>query len=286
MTLKLPAIAVNGIINQQVSPLDRGFTYGDGVFETCRMIDAKIPLWNLHSQRLQKSCHQLMIPVVIELVESYIAQLIACVSSRDLTDAVVKIIVTRGQGGRGYRIATEAQPTLCIGIFSPAKYAENYADAGISVRMCSHRLSCNKALAGLKHLNRLEHILARAEWNDDAIAEGLLLDSNNYLIEATASNIFCTKNGILLTPDLTEAGVAGVLRRLIIEDLSPKLGLTLQIKKLTLNDLLTADEIFLCNSVNGIWPVVNISSQHETQFHIGKTTRLLQQELQHELQKK
>jgi len=121
------------------------------------------------------------------------------------------------------------------------------------VRVCNLRLA-RSALAGMKHLNRLEHILARAEWQDE-FAEGLLLDAQGRVIEATVSNLFAVKNNQLYTPDLSTAGVAGIMRRAIIEKLAPELGIVCRIVDMELDFLQAADEIFLCNSVYGIWPV-------------------------------
>ena len=276
MQLTLPAIAINGELNKQVSPLDRGFAYGDGVFESCRIIQAKIPLWKLHAQRLIASCETLLIPISISVVNDYLAQLMRLISEHDLEDAIVKIIVTRGTGGRGYRLPDQINPTICIGIFPAILYPESYSSAGVSVRICSLRLGCNPVLAGLKHLNRLEHILARAEWNDEEFAEGLLFDTNNNLIEATVSNVFIVQNGELFTPEVIDAGVAGVMRRLVIEELAVQIGLEVCVKKLSREDLWSANEIFLCNSVFGIWPVINVFDQRNYFFARGSKTLLLQ----------
>lgn len=274
----LPATAINGEIDKLVSPLDRGFAYGDGVFETCRMINAQIPLWSMHSERLIASCEKLFIPVTIALIKDYLAKLIAQINVQDLTEAVVKIIITRGQGGRGYRLPEVVDPTICITIFPATAYPDSYCK-GVTVRICELRLSCNTRLAGLKHLNRLEYVLARAEWCDESFVDGLLFDTNSNLIEATVSNIFIVKNGVLFTPDLTEAGVAGVMRRLIIENLGPTVNLTTKIQKLSREDLFDADEIFLCNSVFGIWPVVTVSDHQSHVFSPGQHTIALQNAL-------
>lgn len=279
MQRNLPVIAINGIVDKQVSPLDRGFAYGDGVFETCRLLEAKIPLWDLHRQRLLASCEALFIPLQMDLLEQYLQQLIAQVAEAELSRAVVKIIVTRGEGGRGYALPEVSSPTICIGIFPARTYPEHYSSQGVSVRICQQRLGCNSTLAGLKHLNRLEHILARAEWSDEDIAEGLLLDTDDHLIEATVSNIFLVRQGVLLTPDLTQAGVAGVMRRFIVEDIALQLGLKPIIKTLTLDDLYNADEVFLSNSVFGIWPVVAIVGDRPRVFSRGKISVALQQRL-------
>ncbi|HOY24793.1 MAG TPA: aminodeoxychorismate lyase [Cellvibrio sp.] len=272
----LPVVAVNGVIGAQVSPLDRGFAYGDGVFETCKMLHGKIPLWHLHKKRLLKSCEKLLIPVAIDLVEAQLASLIASLAITDIANAVVKFTVTRGQGGRGYRAPDSVQPTLVIAVFSAANYPQSYFSEGVSVRLCNQRLSCNPSLAGLKHLNRLEQILARAEWQDDAIAEGILLDIHGNVIEAVFSNIFLIKNGELFTPDLSEAGVAGVMRRFIIETLAPQVGLKVHVKRLTITDLLSADSIFLCNSLYGIWPVQKILGEQTHVFNAHELTEKLQ----------
>ncbi len=272
----LPVIAVNGILGAQVSPLDRGFAYGDGVFETCKMLHSKIPLWQLHKERLLKSCEKLFIAVSIELVEAQLANLIASLAPIDTENAVVKITVTRGQGGRGYRAPYSVSPTIVIGVFPAANYPQSYFSEGVSVRLCNQRLSCNPSLAGLKHLNRLEQILARAEWQDDAIAEGILLDTQGNLIEAIFSNIFLIKNGELLTPDLSEAGVAGVMRRFIIEALAPQAGLKVHVKRLSITELLNADAVFLCNSIYGIWPVQKVLGEQTQEFNAHVLTAKVQ----------
>lgn len=263
----LPIISVNGVVDAQISPLDRGFAYGDGVFETCKMHDAKIPLWRFHKERMLKSCEKLWIPVPIDLLENQLKNLISKLSISDTKNAVVKITVTRGQGGRGYRLPDSVEPTIVIGIFPAPQYPATYFSEGVAVKICTQRLSCNPSLAGLKHLNRLEQVLARAEWQDESIAEGIVFDTKDNLIEAVFSNIFLVKNNEFFTPDLSEAGVAGVLRRLIIETIAPQAGLKVQIKALSLSDLMSADEIFLCNSLYGIWPVAQIVG--EKQYIVG-----------------
>jgi 4-amino-4-deoxychorismate lyase len=266
MQRTLPVIAVNGVIDAQVSPLDRGFAYGDGLFETCKLQNAKIPLWDLHRDRLVKSCERLFIPVEIDLLEAQLKKIISELSPADAKSAVVKITVTRGQGGRGYRIPDGAIPTIVIGIFPASNYPSHYFSDGVNVRLCNLRLSSNPGLAGLKHLNRLEQILARAEWSDDSIAEGIVFDNSDHLIEAVFSNIFLIKNNELFTPDLSEAGVAGVMRRFIIETIAPKANLNVQVKPLYREDLLNSDAVFLCNSLYGIWPVANIVGEAERTF--------------------
>lgn len=254
MPITLPLISVNGVLDATISPLDRGFTYGDGLFETCRIHAGKIPLWDYHLERLLESATRLKIPLDIEHLQDYREQLFRAAQVQSIDAGVFKIIVTRGIGGRGYRMPDIISPTYCLGIFPAQPLHTDFYLNGVGVRICEQRLSNNKSLAGMKHLNRLEHILARSEWQGE-FAEGLLLDTNNHAIEATVSNLFLVKNKQLFTPDLGYAGVAGIMRRVIMEQLAPSLNIDVIVDNITLPTLQDADEIFLTNSVFGIWPV-------------------------------
>lgn len=284
MSINFPLISVNGILDAAISPLDRGFVYGDGVFETCRYSHGSIPLWNYHRERLLHSAGRLNIPLDEGLLAEYLDFMLAYLRNEGVAQAVIKITLTRGVGGRGYRLPDQVSPTYCIGIFSGSQlHTEQYRN-GVTVRICDLRLSQTPALAGMKHLNRLEHILARAEWQDE-FAEGLLLDVQDRVIEGTVSNVFVVKDNQLFTPDLSAAGVAGIMRKTIIEKLAPAVGLDCHITNIDLGFLGTADEIFLCNSVYGIWPVnamsddrqVAVASHHHFPNH--QVTHMLQQQL-------
>ena len=284
MPINLPLISVNGVLDAAISPMDRGFAYGDGIFETCRYSNGSIPLWNYHRERLLDSAARLNIPVNDHLLSQYLDSLLMHLSDEGIAQAVVKITVTRGVGGRGYRLPAQAIPTYCVGIFPGIRLQSEQYRNGVAVRICGLRLSQAPALAGMKHLNRLEHILARAEWQDE-FAEGLLLDAQGRVIEATVSNLFVVKNNQLYTPDLSGAGVAGIMRKTIIEKLAPMLGLACHIVDMELNFLRAADEVFLCNSVYGIWPVNTLDESHpsatavQNHYSNHQITQSLQQQL-------
>lgn len=286
MSINLPLISVNGVLDAAISPLDRGFAYGDGVFETCRYSNGSIPLWDFHHERLVHSAERLQIPFDERLLNQYLGSMLARLNDGHVSQAVVKITLTRGIGGRGYRLPDQVTPTYCIGIFPGSELKTEQYRKGVDVRICDFRLSQTPALAGMKHLNRLEHILARAEWQDE-FAEGLLLDMRGRVIEATISNLFSVQNNQLYTPDLSAAGVAGIMRKVVIEKLAPSLGLACHIVNMELDFLLAADEIFLCNSVYGIWPVnkliddrqLVVASHHSYPNH--PLTYSVQQELAH-----
>jgi 4-amino-4-deoxychorismate lyase len=284
MSINLPLISVNGIFDAAISPLDRGFAYGDGIFETCRYSRGAIPLWQYHRERLLRSAERLGIPCDEGALSQYLDEVISHLIEARIAVAVIKITLTRGVGGRGYRVPDRVSPTYCIGAFpGSALQTEPYVN-GVDVRICDLRLSQAPALAGMKHLNRLEHILARAEWQGE-FAEGVLLDAQDRVIEATVSNLFVVKGGQLYTPDLSMAGVAGIMRKTIMDKLAPAVGIEYRIMNMDMDFLGSADEIFLCNSVYGIWPVNTISDNRQsvvacqnnyTNHHI---TRILQQQL-------
>ena len=176
-----------------------------------------------------------------------------CTSS-SAAQGVLKIIITRGDGARGYRVTTPAPATRILALHPWPSWPDEFAQHGVRVRVCDTRLGINPALASIKHLNRLEQVLARNEWSDADIPEGLMLDTAGCVIEGTMSNVFVVRDGKLYTPDVSRCGIAGIVRGLIIE-LVGEGQLECQITGLTLSDMKNADEIFLCNSLIGVWPV-------------------------------
>lgn len=258
---------VNGQMKTTLDIQDRGLQYGDGLFETIAVIDGSPQFLDKHLDRLLKGCAKLLIPEPERaLLESEVLQL--CGGS---DKAVLKIIITRGTGGRGYRPSVYPEPTRIISLHEWPDYPPDQVEKGIQVRYCNTRLSTNPALAGIKHLNRLEQVLARSEWNDPGIAEGLMLDASGFVIEGTMSNLFIVRDGILITPDLSGCGVEGIMRSIVIETAS-SMGVTHRILQITPQEISEADEIFICNSLIGIWPVCQLD-QHSC--IIGKITNQL-----------
>lgn len=272
----VPIYSINGELNCSISPFDRGFTYGDGVFETCLLKGDELPLWEFHQQRLKSSCGYLGIPIKITQIENYIEQIFLQAPTIVGASRILKIIVSRGCGGRGYQPPDIHQPTICISLFERPKYPErNYID-GIKVRFCDMRLSRNVKLAGHKHLSKLEYVIARSEWSDTDVAEGLLMDENENVIEGTINNLFIVESGVLKTPPLSHCGVSGVMRSLILNSLAPNLGIACKEVHLTKETLFSANEIFVCNSVNGIWPVEAISNMDAAISPNREVTKQLQ----------
>lgn len=273
---KQPLVSVNGVLGAMISPLDRGFAYGDGVFETVRVHKGSAPLWTLHEQRLIAGAQRLRIAFDLSSVRRYRDELLAEAARYEAPDGVLKLVLSAGVGGRGYYRPNGLAPTLCLMFYPGSVPLGDAASQGLTVRLCEQRLADNPALAGIKHLNRLEQVLARQECPEQADSDGLLLGPEGTVIEATASNLFCVSDGQLITPDLSRAGVAGVARRMIIDQLAPANRLDVKIMPLPVSVLTGAQEVFLCNSVKGIWPVTTLELNERISLSRGPITQKLQ----------
>jgi 4-amino-4-deoxychorismate lyase len=243
-------LLINGEPTQLISASDRGLAYGDGLFETIALIDGKPMLWERHMARLGAGEARLGLPPMEREILLRETLSLASGARRE----VVKIILTRGVGGRGYRPPAQPAVSRIISRHDWPDYPQRWFNDGIRLRTCNTRLGCSPQLAGIKHLNRLEQVLARREWDDDEIAEGLMLDTQGRVIEGIQSNLFLVKDGALMTPVLSQCGVAGVVRELVVEE-SAKLGITCRVRSLSLDDLASADALFMTNSLLGICPV-------------------------------
>ncbi len=240
--------------------MDRGFAYGDGVFRTlrvCLQVSQTQPgLWALHYKKLAEDCNALAIECpAAELLLSDIVHLF-----QSGEEGVAKIIITRGEGERGYAISDKAQATRVVIKTPLPQYPAKNLDEGVRLHLCRLRLSAQSQLAGIKHLNRLENVMARMEWTGNSIADGVLLDEEDRVIECTASNLFARFDKSLITPDLSSCGVAGITRTRILEA-APKLGLRVKICDLPLDKLMQADEILICNSLYGVWQAIEFNNQ-------------------------
>lgn len=266
---------INGKPAGCIPVTDRGVQYGDGLFETMAVVNTRLPFWPFHYQRLQQGCARLhmALPILAEL-ETELAELIQIVPR-----AIIKLILTRGSGQRGYAPPLSVVPTRILQRFPWPDIPMTHTSEGVSVRRCQLELARQPRLAGIKHLNRLEQVLARAEWDDPSIAEGLVGDANGHVIEAIAHNVFIVEAGRLVTPTLEQCGVAGVMRQWILEQ-APKWGIATQVLDISWERLSRADEVFLCNSVHGIWPVRQFEAHRYT---VGPVTKQISQAYEHRL---
>lgn len=247
---------INGQPLLGLSVLDRGLAYGDGVFRTFLVKNGNPHHWNLQYEKLALDCQALDIDcpssdILLKDIQTLFI---------DNTDAVAKIIVTRGESSRGYGFPIDISANRIVIKTALPIYPPINLTHGIHLHLCQLRLGLQPKLAGIKHLNRLENVLARAEWRDPNIADGLLLDTNGNVIECTMSNVFARFGEILITPSLENCGVAGIARARIIEN-AAQFKLAVRIESISLDKLMLADEIIVCNSLFGAWQVVSLNGQ-------------------------
>ncbi len=269
-------ILVNGEWQADLPVKDRGLQYGDGLFETLLYYDQGLPLLERHLARLRLGCERLRIPYRHSELSTGLQKMLSALQGAGNSPdrSIIKLIVTRGNGGIGYfpPSAEETNPTIIIQ--SLPLHQLRHAE-GIELVLCPAALGENSLLAGIKHLNRLEYVLAAAASGySDGRTQPLLLNQHEHIIETLHHNIFVVKGGDLLTPELHNCGVAGILRGLIIESVAPELGLNVKecfMKSVMLSD---ADEIFICNSVRGVWPVTRVGG---ISWRIGPITKAIQQ---------
>lgn len=257
-------VLVNGRDDACVSAFDRGLLYGDGLFETIRFTRGTAPLWARHMRRLQKSCARLGLPVPDAGLLAGEAQRV----SAGAGDAVLRITLTRGEGQRGYAPPANPCATRVLSVHPLPTIPADWYRHGIRVRSCRLRLALQPRLAGIKHLNRLEQVLARAEWSDPAVGEGLLFDHAGCLISATAANVFGVLDDMLVTPALDQCGVAGVLRAELLDAFPQTV-----VKTITKDESMRMDEMFVCSSVRGVLSVRDLDGRA---LRIGDATRAAQ----------
>jgi len=219
--------------------------------------------WRWHLARLRADCATLALPLP---AEALLADELARVAPGD---AVAKIVVTRGSAGRGYAMPALAAARRIVMSFAPPAYPAEHARDGVTVHRCTLVLSHQPRLAGAKTLNRLENVLARSEWSDAAIAEGLLGDAGGRVVEGTMSNLFVVAAGRVSTPALSRCGVVGAQRERVRE----LLGARCQERDIAWKELDQADEAFLTNSLIGAWPIVRLAHR---QWAPGPVTREVQ----------
>lgn len=248
-------VLVDGKSSDSVSVTDRGLQFGDGVFETILVREGAPDYWPEHVARLRRGLEVLGIPFdAHRALERESLRL-----CRDRKRAVLKIIVTRGAAGRGYAPPARCRPTRMVAVHPAPELPASYRDHGVRVRWCETRIGINPRLAGIKHLNRLEQVMARREWSDPRIAEGLMRDAEGRVVAATACNLFIVRDGKLLTPSLARCGVAGIMRAVIMRN-AREIGSNACECELRREDVDSADEVFLTNSLVGVWPVAEIGA--------------------------
>ena len=281
---------VNGLQETGVSPFDRGLAYGDGVFETIALRQGQVQLWSQHCQRLTKGLLTLGLSQnqqdAQHLIEQLRLDVVAAAGLYSHEHGVIKLTITRGVGGRGYLAPQSPIHTRIVNVGPWPMGREDLPKTGIHARLCNHPWSNNAALAGLKHLNRLDQVLARNEWQQGNIHEGIMRNQQGHVISGVMSNLFIEQDGILIQPLLDDCGIHGVMAQQVCV-VAKQLSIPVQQKIIPLDQLLQADAVFLTNSLNGIWPLVSLDASEQNlgqhQWGVTAMTKRLQKTLNQSL---
>jgi 4-amino-4-deoxychorismate lyase len=228
---------------------DRGLAYGDGLFGTMRLHAGRPVWWDAHAARLAAGAARLGIAMPDA---AWLEATLHDFARGESGPAVVKVVLTRGSGGRGYAAPPDAVPTLLLALHD----APPPGPAALVLRWCETRVAVQPALAGIKHLNRLEQVLARREWSDPAVHEGLMLDTDGRVAGATSANVFARLDGRWCTPPVDRRGIAGIARGWILANAGDA-----REAELGPADIARADAVFLCNAVRGILPVGSLGDR-------------------------
>jgi 4-amino-4-deoxychorismate lyase len=262
------AVWVDGkaVANSQAAldVMDRGLNYGDGLFETTLIHDGAIRFIDSHLARLREGCERLRISCPDRVLLEEIVRIASTTQ-----EGILKIVLTRGSTGRGYRPDPSTESTR---ILSLHPMPSPNAISGLRLRWCQMRLSRNERLAGLKHLNRLEQVLAQSEWQPQEADEGLMMDTAGEVVCVTAANLFVVREGVLITPDLRYCGVEGVMRAQVLRA-AEALHLSVSVEPIWPDDLTHSSELFITNAVRGIRSAASLSDIEWTSTAVADRLR-------------
>ena len=263
-----PVILIDGKKQSKASIFNRNTQFGDGLFETCLVENKKLLFWSNHLERMRLGCDRLKISMIDETL--WLSDIRKAFSLMKIDNCIVKLVLSRGESLRGYSYKDNIRP-IRITIVSELK--KNNQDKGFSLEFCNSGYNSNPKLAGIKHCNRLEQVIARAGIKVD---DGIMLDENENVVSVTQGNIFCIQGNRLITPNLDKCGIEGT-RRAVILKIAVDLGFDINIKNLSVAELLRSDEVFISNSIQGVGPVNQIEdfvySKHKITEIISETLK-------------
>ncbi len=263
-----PVILIDGKKQSKASIFNRNTQFGDGLFETCLVENKKLLFWSNHFERMKLGCDRLKISMIDETL--WLSDIKKAFSLMKIDNCIVKLVLSRGESLRGYSYKYNIRP-IRITIVSELK--KNNQDKRFSLEFCNSGYNSNPKLAGIKHCNRLEQVIARAGIKVD---DGIMLDENENVVSVTQGNIFCIQGNRLITPNLDKCGIEGT-RRAVILKIAVDLGFDINIKNLSVAELLRSDEVFISNSIQGVGPVNQIEdfvySKHKITEIISETLK-------------
>lgn len=267
MSASAVAIWVDGNRQAQLPLSDRGLDYGDGVFETMVLAATDLLFQELHLQRLERGLLALHFPPCMGQVLQALTVAEAALGNSNGQDYALRLTVTRGSGPRGYSPPTNPSPRIIVSATPlPADWQRQQAPAQVGLARITW--SEQPLLAGLKHLNRLEQVLASIERDRSGLDELIMLDAQGAAQSLCAANLFVYSNGVLCTPPVDRCGIAGTRRQLVLEQWAPKLQIKVAEQRILPEELLAAEEVFYCNSLAGLRPVARYQARQWMQHPV------------------
>lgn len=249
-----------------ISANDRSINYGDGCFTTMYSEGKNIFVLDKHLVRLEQDANRLGIKVCIETLKYYLHQSCINLLESHTPASAIKILISRGSGGRGYEPPEFPEPQIIISFYPTTKLnlsANTSSSYKKTVKFAQMRLSNQPLLAGIKHLNRLEQVMVKQELQIQDCDDLLIFNQAENLIEASASNVFCLTDGVWITPEIVDSGVSGVMRSSILEFMQLN-RIPCEIQSMSIQDILNAESVFLCNSIKFIMPISSLYAQDKT----------------------
>jgi 4-amino-4-deoxychorismate lyase len=271
-----PAIWVDGEPATALPIPDRGLDFGDGLFETFLLRYGQPLLLDYHLQRLQTGLYALSFPDCLPIARDHL--LTACTDVAGQQWLVMRLTITRGAGPRGYAPPEQVVPRIIINS-APLQQNLEHLSAPITLGWSDIAWSVQPRLAGIKHLNRLEQVLAANEAIALGVDDVVMLDTRGLVCSLSAANLFAFSAGRLLTPALDDVGIAGTRRRLVIEKLAPDLGIEVVQQALQAEQLVQAEELFCCNAIRGLQPIAQLDEQHWSQHPVCSALHAQYQEV-------
>ncbi|BAJ02545.1 4-amino-4-deoxychorismate lyase [Shewanella violacea DSS12] len=272
MSEKETKVWVNGELNRHIDPLDRGLTYGDGLFATMRIVEGKIAFLSAHFARLTQGSTRLGFPwspseaLVTQVKHLAKTQVTGC----------LKLLLTRGTGGRGYGAPQMCEITEVISITPIPTHYASWQRSGISLISSPIKLSQQPRLAGIKHLNRLEQVLIKSETLPTDYQDWLVLDGLNNIAESSMANLFFVEGKQIVTPSISHSGVAGVMREQVIYALL-EAGYDVEARPIPYLQLCRYQHVFMTNSLVGILDINNVDDFHFTHANFTHEIRQILQ---------
>lgn len=257
-----------------VDAWDRGVQFGDGLFETILVLDGNLVHFSEHMARLKHGLNVLKIELDMTEFDGQLQKALNdLLEGSGLSSGVLKVIITRGDSARGYASPKNIKNNVTFFLSDLPNFHSDIYTKGVKLKHCETQCGIQPQLSGLKHLNRLENVLAKQEMDDEF--EGLMSNFFGFVIEGTMSNVFFEKEGMLFTPNLNISGVKGVMRSLVMQ-VCQQQSIACQELDIKQADITAFDAAFICNSVMGVIPVISIGQQ---MLQISQVTKLLQKEL-------